>query len=299
MKRAPRRHWTPVEDAMLRKLLAAGWRHRAIGQALGRPKQGVTSRWNLLRRGLRKHAWSPEEDALIRDTAGYRTAESIGAELGRTAAAVSGRASIIGANWWRPDRRRVNIGFTGTQVARLLGVPCSKTIAEWIDKGYLPASRRAPRLGEHSYKVAYRVMPDALRAFLRDYPWLYDRGRIADRGWAAYVRSNVPHERWMGTREAARLLYMTEAGVGIAIRKGDLRAEKIGANWVIPESAIRAYVPPPLGYQATKHPETAAAVRARRVANLAARKSVCYRQRPEAVARMEAGRARRRVAQAA
>jgi hypothetical protein len=292
--RAPRKTWTPQEDALLRKMIAAGWLHRVIGQALGRPKQGVTSRWNLLRRGLRKHAWSPDEDALIRDTAGYRTAESIGAELGRTPAAVSDRASIIGANWWRPDQRRVNIGFTGTQVARMLGVPCSKTIAEWIDKGYLPASRRAPRLGEHNYKVAYRVMPDALRAFLRDYPWLYDRDRIADKGWAAYVGANVPRERWMGTREAAQLLCMTEANVGKAIRQGDLRAEKVGPNWVITEAAIRAYVPPPLGYQATKYPEIAAQVAARRAANLAARKSVCYRQRPEAVARMEAGRAKRR-----
>lgn len=299
MKRAPRQYWTPAEDALLRKCLAAGWRHRAIGQALGRPQQGVTSRWNLLRRGRRRWLWRPDEDALIRDTAGYRTAESIAAELGRTPAAVSARAAVLGVHWWSPDGRRVNIGFTGTQIARILGRSCSKAVADWIEKGYLVASRRAPRLGEHNYKIAYRVLPDALRNFLRDYPWLYDRDRIADKGWRAYVRANVPHERWIGTREAARLLFMTEAGVGIAIRKGDLRAEKVGPNWVISESGIRAYVPPPLGYQATKHPAIAATVRSRRAANLAARKSICFRQTPEAVARMEAGRARRRMERAA
>jgi hypothetical protein len=284
---------------MLRKLIAAGWRHQAIGAALGRPENGVTSRWHLLRRGLRKHAWSPVEDALIRDTAGWRTCESIAAELGRTPAAVSGRAAVLGIHWWRPDARRINIGFTGTQIADLLGVACSKSVIDWIAKGYLPASRRAPRLGEHSYKVAYRIMPDALRAFLRDYPWLYDRDRIKDRGWAAWVARNVPREGWIGTREAAPLLFMTEAGVALAIRKGDLRAEKVGPNWVISESAIRAYVPPPLGYQRTKHPAIDADLSARRAANLAARKSVCFRQKPEAVARMEAGRKARREQKAA
>jgi hypothetical protein len=42
-----------------------------------------------------------------------------------------------------------------------------------------------------------------------------------------------------------------------------------------------------------------AEIAARRAANLSARKSVCFKQTPEAVARMEAGRRARRTMKAA
>jgi len=295
--RATPKPWTPAEDALLHRLVAAGWKHRAIGAAFGRSKQAVRARLHLLRRGLRARPWTAVEDALVRDTASYRTAADIGAEIGRTASAVSARATVLGVRWNRPDRRAT--GLTATQVAALLGVPCSKSIADWIEKGYLAATRRAARLGEHGYKIAYRIRPDALRDFLRDYPWLYRRERIADRGWAAYVARNVPREEWLGTREAARLLFLTVEGVALCIRKGDIRAEKVGPNWVIPLGAIRAYVPPPMGAAIRNDQSEWDAIQARRAANLAARKSVTYRLRPETVAAAEASRAARRAREAA
>lgn len=297
--RSGTKFWTAKEDDLLRKLIAAGWQHRAIGQVFGRSKQAVTARWSLLRRGLSSRAWSASEDALVRDTASYRTAADIGKEIGRTAAAVSDRASVLGVRWTGRDNRRMHTGFTATQVARLLGIPCSKTVTDWIEKGYLPATRRAHRLEARRRTQAYRVMPDALRDFLGAYPWLYQRERIADRGWAAYVARNVPNEDWIGTREAAGLLFLTVEGVALAIRKGDLRAEKVGPNWVIPMSSIRAYVPPPMG-AACRNDQTAwQAVQARRAANLAARKSVTYTLRPETVALAEASRAARRAGKVA
>lgn len=280
--------WTAAEDALLRKLIAAGWQHRAIGQALGgRSKGAVSRRWHLLRRGLAKYAWSAEEDAYLRDTAGYKTAEDIARSLGRTANAVHTRASLLGIRWMRPMPGRNHTGFTAQGVATLLGIPCSKSVTDWIAKGYLDGARRSPRM-DSGPRLAYRVYPESLRVFLRDYPWLYDWRRVQDKGWRAYVE-RLPHEDWIGTREAADLLFLTGEGVALSIRKGDLRAEKVGANWVIPMSAIKAYVPPPFGGKRVS-PELAA----RRAANLAARKSVTYTLRPESVAQAAATRAANR-----
>lgn len=289
--RAPRAAWTAAEDTLLRKLIAAGWQHRAIGQAIGgRTKGAVDSRWHLLRRGLSKRPWSAQEDADLRDLAGYRTAAEIGRRLDRTAEAVHTRASLLGITWQRAMPGRNHSGFTANEVAKLLGIHCAKCITDWIAKGYLAGERRAPRM-DSGPRLAYRVYPESLRVFLRDYPWLYDRRRIADRGWRAYV-DTLPQEEWLGTREAARLLFMTKEGVALAIRKGDLRAEKIGANWVIPISAIKAYTPPPIGGKRCS-PE----LLARRAATLAARKSVTYTLRPETVALATASRAANRLRQ--
>lgn len=283
-----KRAWTPAEDALLRKLIAAGWQHRQIGQAIGgRSKQAVSSRWHLLRRGLAKYAWSADEDAYLRDTAGYKTAAEIAQHLGRTANAVHTRASLLGICWMRPMAGRNHTGFTANEVARLLGIPCMKTVTDWIEKGYLEATRRAPRM-ESGPRLAYRVYPESLRVFLRDYPWLYDWRRVQDKGWRAYVE-RLPHEEWIGTGQAAALLFLTVEGVALSIRKGDLRAEKVGANWVIPLSAIKAYVPPPFGGK-----RVSAELAARRAATLAARKSVTYTLRPESVAQAAATRAANR-----
>lgn len=282
--------WTAKEDAMLRKLVAAGWSYRAIGAAFGRTNKAIGCRVRLLRQGLQSRPWSAQEDALLIDTAGYRTATDLARELKRTPAAINSRASDLGARWNKPSRGVRHSGLTATDVARMLGVSCQKTVVDWIQKGYLAGSRRAPRLGE-GQKPAWRIMPDALRRFLVEYPWLYSRDRIADKGWASYVAANVPREEWIGTPEAARLLCLTVAGVTLAIRKGDLRAEKIGANWVVPMAAIRAYVPPPLGIDHRWRLPSCDEVAARRAANLAARKSVTYTLRPETVAKAVASRA--------
>lgn len=286
--------WTPEEDATLLRLAAEKrLTYVQIGQRLrGRSKVAVGARLHLLRRGLKKYAWSADEDAFLRDTAGYKTAAAIAAELGRTANAVHTRASLLGIRWMRPVRGRNHTGFTASEVARLLGIPCAKAVTDWIRKGYLEASRRAPRM-DSGPRLAYRVYPESLRVFLRDYPWLYDWRRVQDRGWRAYV-DTLPREEWLGTRAAADLLFLTEQGVALAIRKGDLRAEKVGANWVIPISAIRAYVAPPFGGKRTSDE-----LRAKRAANTAARRSVTYTQRPETVARAEASRRARREREAA
>lgn len=43
--------WTPEEDAGLRRMLAEGRTHRAMAEALGRPRSSIESRMNTL--GLR------------------------------------------------------------------------------------------------------------------------------------------------------------------------------------------------------------------------------------------------------
>lgn len=288
-----KRHWSRQEDAALQQLQARGVPARQIGALLGRTKQACHARAALLRRGAQRLPWSPAEDALIRDTASYRTCIDLARELGRTPQAVNSRACSLGIRWNVPARGHAHTGLTASAVARLLGVPCSKRVVWWIEQGYLVGTRRAARLperGGRTPRVGWRIMSDALRAFLRDYPWLYERQRIVDPGWSAYV-ATLPREEWLSVGAAAPLLYLTKAGVNLAIRKGDIRAEKRGPNWLVPLSAIRAYVPPPLGGSCVRDE-----VAARRVRNLAARKTTSYRADPATVAAQVCGRAATRLA---
>lgn len=289
------RHWTAQDDAVLVAGSERGLSNRQIGDLLGRSRQAVNARRHLLRRGLRKRPWTPQEDALLVAAAGYRSAVDLGRELGRTSGAVNSRACALGIRWGGQTNGRHHTGFTASDVARILGIADSKRVAWWIRAGYLTGTRRAIRLAADPTQtsaraVPWRVMPDALRAFLRDYPWLYARERITDRGWAAYV-ATLPRETWLTVGQTAERLCMTREGVNKIIRQGYLRAEKRGPNWLVPLSAIQTYVPPPIGGGAVARQVELAARRAR---TLAQRKTRGYQSRPETVARQVAARANRR-----
>lgn len=271
------RAWTVEEDALV---LARGEPDRALAGQFGRTVDAIQQRRaKLLRRGRRaRRPWLPWEDDWLRQQVGATTAAAIAARLGRTERAVESRAWELGLSWKRPP---AVVTWTASDVARQIGVRCSKTVAWWISAGYLRGEQgpHLPRGG----RPAWRVRPDDLRAFLREYPWLYDRARISDPDLAAYV-ATLPPAEFVGVGEAARRLGYTEAGIANLIRHGYLPGEKRGPNWLIPVAALANFVRPPRG-------SAARGQRTHKAATLSERRTGGYHTRPETLARQVAARA--------
>ncbi len=266
--------WAPAHDRLL-LALAGRASVEQIAARVGRSPTAVRTRIPLLRRGggrvprnnpSGKRNWSPDEDATLRASAGFLSVDEIAAELGRTATAIRFRAKRLGLTWYKANpSKQDHRGYTAGEVQRMLGLGCAKTVAWWIEAGYLDGERHAVRVGPHR---AWRVYPEELEHFLREYRWLYDPARIRDPLWRAFV-AGLPPAEYIGTREAARRLCYEVTSVSQLIRKGDLEAEKHGPNWRIPMRAIRAFTPPPFGGHGMDRDE----LRRRREAVLQARRT--------------------------
>lgn len=270
------RPWTEADDLLLAR--AGPGDFPALAARLGRTLPAVRGRAGSLRAGSATRtyraadgrrggrAWTPAETARLRAGVGLLSPEQLARELRRTPTAVRLRAKRLNLRWVLPAApHQPSHGLPASEVARRLGVPCAKTVVRWVESGFLDGARCSVRVGA---RRVWRIPPDAVARFLATYRWLYDPGRIADPGWRAFVAA-LPPERYLTVGEAARRLCYEAGSVNQLIARGDLPARKRGANWRVPESALRHFVRPcdvprPGGHAA---PE----VLARRAANLARR----------------------------
>ena len=243
------RPWTRREDDTL---LAASGRVpiERLAARLGRTAAAVVNRAGLLRAGRapRTYAdasgprggrtWTAGETRYLHATVGLLSPEEIARELRRTPVAVRLRAKRLGLHWVQPlPGTPVRHGYPASEVARMLGVRDAKMVVGWITAGYLDGHRSGVRVGRHR---VWRVYPEAIERFLRTYRWLYDARRVTDPACRALVRA-LPPEGYVGTAEAARLLCYQPASVVKLIARGDLAADKHGASWRIPMSAIARF----------------------------------------------------------
>lgn len=279
------KHWAEDDDrALLRAMNGPATPDVALlARRLGRTQIAVRARLGQLRRrtlpkrGGPARDWRDDEVATLRDTIGWRSAEQIAKALGRTPTAVRIKAKRLKLHWIkgsversgniRPVERHRHLGYTARDVAKMLGIACAKTVAWWIEEGWLRGTKRPVRYGNNT---VWRIHADAIEAFLRDYRWLYDPARIVDRGWRAFV-AGLPPAEWVGTAEAARLLPYTQGSISALCSRGDLAGEHWGSAWRIPMAAIRAFEPPPFGYNG--EPTVKSALMAKRQATRAARRT--------------------------
>lgn len=175
---------------------------------------------------IRGDAWTPEqEDRLASLLERYVPMARIAALLGRRESAVQARAHLLHLRVLRAD------GYPLGTVAAMLGVG-DHTVARWVRCGWLAARQLPIRFGQGFARV---VQHEALLAFLTDecYWHLWEPERITDsalREWALELRQGV---RFVGTREAARLLFVSEGRINQLIHQGKLPAAKgmRGPNW--------------------------------------------------------------------
>lgn len=129
------------------------------------------------------------------------TDEAIGRQLGRTVNAIR----LARRHHGIPGRRQLLM--TTTAVAKAMGIPCAKTVSEWIRRGWLRA-RKGQWVGR--YRERY-VTEEALYDFLTDpqYGMAWEPKRIRDRRIKGWLKG-IPREKWLRTGEVAAQLFGKE-----------------------------------------------------------------------------------------
>jgi len=186
--------------------------------------------------------WTPEELEDLAETYGRQPRAQIAKRLGRTedALKIAAYRKLNGLN------QRSNI-FTARAVADALGISCSKTIVNWMNKGYING-RRAPF--SYGGTRCWRFEYDDILACLQERPWLVDLKRMERSYFRTIVREEYEKDPWYNTREAAPFLGLVDInavhryiyrGWLPALRRPLVSREGHGSwGWVVRKSHIDA-----------------------------------------------------------
>lgn len=143
--------------------------------------------------------------------------------------------------------------LTAREVARRLGLGCSKTVTPWIWKKYLYGKQGQQRGGAGRQ---WYITEKHLLEFLENpaYWHLWEPERIPDpalRQWTLNLRQGIS---FVTASEVAEQKHTSLRNVSSWIRKGYLSAVKRGYNWYIREDDLQKFVLPKIGYPArTRH----------------------------------------------
>lgn len=202
---------------------------------MSRPRRHVTLANPTVRDGRqRPRFWTVQRQWRLAE---YLERGLTDAEIGRTFG-VSAEAVKLA----RQDfgiRPRTKVHLSTRSVARLLGIGCSKTVARWVDRGFL-SSHRTPR-GPHGQRC---IRYSALIRFLEDpeHHCRWNPERITDPSLREWAR-----EIWTGPfltpGEVAERCYVGVTAVNNWIHHGHIRAYRHG-NWWIREADLDGFVPP-------------------------------------------------------
>lgn len=170
--------WTPEADAIIRDAYA-NHHARAAGRIL-RAAFPLRPKWSINRRAatigaatsrIREPAWSPEEDALLREVA-WMTPERICHKL-----RARGFKRTITAICIRLKRTRIRDqigGMTAHGLAEQLGVD-GKTVLRWIAHGHLRAERTGTTGDNHD---RYYIADASIRTFLLEHPEMVELSKL-------------------------------------------------------------------------------------------------------------------------
>lgn len=206
----------------LRKLTAEEF-HEPLPRKIRRPRFGGNGR------GER---WLPAEDdrliALLDEGTSY---DRIAWLLRRSGTSVRLRAKRL-----RHRLTRTPATMSAREVARLLGVRCSKTVTDWIARGWLPA-----RNGGELDRPLWRVPREAVEAFVDnpDYWMAWAPERVTDpelRRWAIQIRAGQP--RWLTPGEVAQRYQVARKVVTDWVGRGELPTTRYGNHWIHEEDLI-------------------------------------------------------------
>lgn len=188
--------------------------------------------------------WSRDEVDLVRRMAGdFPPSEilaALHAECG-TKRTTSGLNCMAFARSIRLGRR----GYGTNELAGFFGVSLD-LVVDWIHRGRLRATQWHGR--QWSYKPVtegkkpYIVSREDAEAFIRGYPWLYDFG-LTDPAHPLYAVAQAANrgERWLGAKQMAELLGLSEQHTGELARRGILRCERRGTVLMFRESDTREF----------------------------------------------------------
>lgn len=142
------------------------------------------------------------------------------------------------------SNRKMNF-YSGYELARALGVPCSKTIMNWASAGWVRVRKSVVRQGPFR---AWLFREEHIIAFLKTMPWLFDPKKMPVHYFRSIVQAEYERDPWYNCQEAAALLGVkTDDAVQRYINRGWLPAfKKPGGpwqgKWIIRRSAIEKFL---------------------------------------------------------
>lgn len=183
--------------------------------------------------------WSPEELDYLSSKYGLISDRSICQHLQR-----SPNALKIAATRKLHSNRKMNF-YTANELAKVLGIPCSKTLIPWVEVGWLKARRSVVRAGNY---WAWRFLDSNIEKFLRNKPWLFNLQKMPEHYFRSIIREEYNKDPWYTCKEAAPLLGVkTDDAVQRYIFRGWLPALKRPGGpwqgvWIIRRSAIQQFL---------------------------------------------------------
>jgi len=174
--------------------------------------------------------WTEQEEAFLITKRHLFSPKQMAEKLGRSENAVKLKLKRLGYKWIQG----INGFLTMRAVSRLFGVD-AKTVAWWIDSGWLKGSRFPVGMGPY---CARKITHEAICDFIEDerYWHLWEPARMKPGSLKEYgeeVRDGTG--RFLTTAQLGRLSYYTQEWISTLIRRGVIKARKHGPNWKIPE----------------------------------------------------------------
>ncbi|MBA7661637.1 hypothetical protein ES703_69657 [subsurface metagenome] len=202
-------------------------RERKTGRRLDRRYQRAQKRW------------TPEELEYLGTKYGLISDKAVCLHLQRSPNAIR-----IVALRKLHSNRKMNF-YTATQLAKVLGIPCSKRLIPWVEVSWLKARRSVVRAGEYR---AWLFRDRNIIEFLHSKPWLFNPKKMPEHYFRSIVRAEYERDPWYTCLEAAPLLGVTtDDAVQRYIFHGWLEAEKKPGGpwqgvWIIRRSAIEKFL---------------------------------------------------------
>lgn len=153
-------------------------------------------------------------------------------------------ACTIAAQRKLRSNRKMNF-YSAMELARALGIPCSKTLIPWVEAIWLRARRSILRAGEHR---TWLFTEKNVVKFLRKMPWLFDPNKMPEHYFRSIVRAEYEKDPWYNCKETAALLGLTtDDVVQRYIGRGWLPAVKKPGGpwqgkWIIRRSDIEKFL---------------------------------------------------------
>lgn len=140
--------------------------------------------------------------------------------------------------------------FSASEVARILGLKCSKTVNRWVDRGWMRGRAMPSKAGVRRGKGVRTVISwTALESFLQDRQhWMrWDPARIVDAEWrdVAMQARQSANGRWVRVSQWCREHHFSGGTAAVWVARGEVRnAVMHNGHWYVWSEEIDAFVPP-------------------------------------------------------
>lgn len=172
--------------------------------------------------------WTQEDLQYLAKNYGILPDEEICRQLERSPNALK----IMGYRAMRINHK-TNI-ITAREVARVMGVACSKTVIEWIDRGWLKGQQTSVRCGHTS---VWNFTKEDLETFVRSFPYVLDRDKMLEGPYRAIALEEFARDPWCSLQEACQKIGVSynSAALPQYLKKGWLHPVKCprmsGNHW--------------------------------------------------------------------